>query len=45
MNEFIAFGWSLGALSVIVFDSLYTSWTSYRRDLRLSRCNCGDGEE
>lgn len=38
MIEHIAFGWSLGALSMILFDSAYDSWVSYRKDLRLSRC-------
>ena len=42
MIEHIAFGWSLGALSMIVFDSLWDSWVSYRKDLRAAKCGCSE---
>ena len=45
MIEYIAWGISIGMLSMIVIDSLFDSWTSYRKDLRLSRCKCKECEE
>jgi len=45
MMEYIMIGWSFGALSMITFEWVWTSWGEYRRDLKLSRCKCKEGEE
>ena len=37
MIQEVAFGWSLGALSIILFNQAYDMYASYRKDLRLSR--------
>tara|TARA_R110000782_G_scaffold37997_2_gene89566 strand:+ start:1756 stop:1893 length:138 start_codon:yes stop_codon:yes gene_type:complete len=45
MIEHILIGWSLGGLSIIVLGQLFDSYTSYRTDLKLSRCKCKESEE
>lgn len=45
MIEHIMFGWSLGALSMLMMEQLWDSYTSYRNDLRLSRCKCKEESE
>jgi len=43
MIQEVAFGWSLGALSIILFNQAYDMYASYRKDLKLSRCGCKEG--
>lgn len=33
-------GWSVGALSMIVFDMAWDSWGRYMKALKESKCNC-----
>jgi hypothetical protein len=40
MIEHIIFGWSLGACSMLMMQEAYDWWSQYRKDLRLSRCEC-----
>ena len=46
MIEHVMLGASIGALGMIVFDSLWDSWYQYRKELRASaRCKCKVGEQ
>jgi hypothetical protein len=45
MIQEVAFGWSLGALSMLFIQQLWDSWDSYRKDLRLARCECKGDEQ
>jgi len=45
MIEYVAWGISIGMFSMVVIDYAMDSWSSYRKDLRLSRCKCKECEE
>tara|TARA_R110002020_G_scaffold345141_3_gene559184 strand:+ start:275 stop:415 length:141 start_codon:yes stop_codon:yes gene_type:complete len=38
-------GWSLGALSMIVFDMAWDAYGNYKKALRESKCPICEGEE
>ena len=38
-GEFLL-GWSVGGLSMILFNQLYDSWSAYMKALRESKCKC-----